>query len=148
MYKSFTRSLTLLTFLTTAWVAMASDKCDISGLDKVVVVRALWTASLVAPAAKRFTPDLAAKTEISDEDILEALSYDYIDYLNCRLMKVRLKDDSFNSHSYNKDNGSGAAEQIIAALKNNMRAAEQIVPVLKNDNDVDAQSNNTCCKIS
>lgn len=146
MYKSFTQSLTVLTFLTTACVAMASDNCDISGLDKVVVVRALWTASLVAPAAKRFTPDLAARTEISDEDIHEALSYDYIDYLNCRLMKVSLKDDSFNSHSYNKDNGSGAAEKIIATLKNDMRAAEKVVPILKNDDD--AQSNNKCCKIS
>ena len=71
MFTSFTRSLTLLAFLSTACAAMASDNCDISGLDKVSVVRALWQSSKVAPAARRFTPDLAAQTDISDQDITD-----------------------------------------------------------------------------
>ena len=91
--------------------------CDIAGLDKIAVVRKLWESSMIAPAAKMFTPDLAAKTEISDQDIREALKHGYIDYLNCRLMKVDVTEDSFDTYAYNKDNGEFAAEKIIASLR-------------------------------
>lgn len=100
---------------------MASDICDISGLNKVVVVRALWQSSNVAPAARRFTPDLAAQTDISDQDIYAALAHGYIDYLNCRVMKVDVNGDNFNTHLYNRDNGEGVAERVIASLRNNQK---------------------------
>lgn len=111
--------LTLLHLLGAASVAIASGNCDITGLDKVAVVRALWEVSFVAPAAYRFTPDLAIKKEISDEDIQKALSQQggFIDYLNCRLIKADFHGNSFNTNPYNDTNGVGAAERIIAALR-------------------------------
>lgn len=95
----------------------STSECDISGLDKILIVRALWKQSQVAPAAQRFTPDLANRTEISDEDIQTALNTGFIDYLNCRVMKVDLRSDAFNTRSYNKNNGAHAAEKIIAELR-------------------------------
>lgn len=106
-----------LLFLATACVVMPLKSCDISGLDKVAVVRALWKASLVAHNAKIFTPDLAAKTDLPDADIREALSRGYINYLNCRLIRADFSGNSFSTDSYNRDNGYGAAEEVIAALR-------------------------------
>lgn len=119
MFKSLTHSLTFLALLVTTYEAIASEYCDISGLDKVAVVRALWQGSCIASAAKRFTPALAACTDVSNEDIREALMAGYIDYLQCRVIKADFHEDRFSVVAYDRDNGRGAAQRVIAKLRSN-----------------------------
>ena len=75
--------------LVTADVAMPLEICDIGGLDKLDVVRALWKSSMTSSAAKMVTPEFAAETDLPDEEILKALDAGYIDYLNLPILILK-----------------------------------------------------------
>ncbi len=61
------------------------------------------------------------KTEVSNEDIRKALNDRSIDYLQCWPIQADLSGDSFSTSSYNRANGDGAAQRVIAALRNSAK---------------------------
>lgn len=88
---------------------------DISGLSKPAVLAALYNAS--RPLGMEFlsyTP-----TNMTEQEAAAHLADSpYFDYLNGRVMKISLKDDtSFAEHLYDRDNGSGAAQRVIDQLR-------------------------------
>jgi hypothetical protein len=52
----------------------------------------------------------------------------YIDYLFGRVMKVNLSKDTFNSRLYDRDNGAGAEQNAIDALKLEIASKKQTDP--------------------
>jgi len=94
---------------------MSNDnKVDISGLDKAAVLAALYNrARTQGLGMLHYTPEDMTVEEA--KEILDA-GETYFDYLKGRVMKVRLRGDSFDSFLYNRDNGPGAAEAVIEEL--------------------------------
>jgi len=87
------------------------DECDISGLDKIDVLQALWEAARCGnywPSAQSFSKEAARKA-------LQANSC--VDYLGGKPLKIDLGSDKFSTFLYNRDNGSGAAQRVIEALR-------------------------------
>lgn len=87
---------------------------DITGKDKAEILAALYNNSrqqgmgLLNPNGKvDMTRDQA--TEILKEQ-------SYFDYLNGRVMKIRLKEDYLDPRLYDRDNGQGAAERAIKEI--------------------------------
>jgi hypothetical protein len=88
---------------------------DITGLDKVAVLRALWSASRVAAFFHRLPPP--------PFDAAQALAavHDYIDYFQGRVIKTDLRGDTIDPRLYDRDNGAGAAARAISALRMHRR---------------------------
>jgi hypothetical protein len=87
---------------------------DISGLDKGAVLAALYNAS--RPQGMGFlhyTPEDMTPEEGADF----VRNYNYFDYLKGRVMKINLKTDELDPCLYDRDNGRGAAEAVIAKLR-------------------------------
>lgn len=90
---------------------------DISGLDKGSVLAALYNASrpqglgFLHYDPKPMTP--AQGTEILKEEP----NSPRFDYLNGRVLKIRLDRDALDPVDYDRDNGQGAAAKAIAALR-------------------------------
>lgn len=98
--------------------AMESGVVDISGLDKVEVLRALYAKSKdLGMGRLAFVPGDLDYNEA--KEILDS-QRGYVDYLKGRVMKVDLKGDTLSTRMFNRDNGDGAAEAIIK----NLRAAK------------------------
>jgi len=97
---------------------------NIEGMDKAVVLAALYNGAKaqgmgwLAFEAKPMTKEEAQKIldEYGNRPGI-AGSKLYFDYLKGRVMKVDLSGDELDTFLYNRDNGAGAAEQIVAALK-------------------------------
>ena len=90
---------------------------DITGLDKAEVLLALYNNSrcqglgfLQAIIDDDYTLQNARR------DIDESPDH-YFDYVRGRILKVDLSGDTFDSRLYDRDNGEGAAEAAIKALK-------------------------------
>lgn len=79
-----------------------TNKCDITGLDKVKVLKALFNAT--SPGAV-----WPSSNNLSDEKIMQALiDNDYnIDYLGGKPLKVNLSGNCFDTFLYNRENGVG-----------------------------------------
>ena len=99
---------------------------DISGLNKAEVLNALYHGSHVqgvscytnpVPVGVVVTPNWC-KTLLEDEGIT------YFDYLYGRVMKVDLSKDSFNEWLYDRDNGTGKAQEVINALREKILSHE------------------------
>ena len=89
---------------------------NISGLDKAEVLAALYNGSrqqgmgfMHARGAEGITVE-QAREEIANNPSM------YFDYLHRRVMKIGLGRDELQTALYNRDNGPGAAERIIAEL--------------------------------
>jgi len=94
------------------------NECNIKGLNKAKLLSALYNAS--KPLGMGFM-NPASKTEMTEEQAeneLKKNSSMYFDYLNGRVMKISLKDDTLDTWGYNRDNGAGSAEKVVDALKN------------------------------
>jgi hypothetical protein len=94
-------------------------KMNIAGLDKAEVLAALYNGSrqqgmgfLQTRGAEGMTVE-QAREELANNERL------YFDYLHGRVMKISLRGDELNTALYNRDNGQGAAEAIIEALRSN-----------------------------
>lgn len=97
---------------------------SIAGLDKADVLAALYNAS--RPQGLGFLHyDPTPMTR--DEAALILTEQAYFDYLKGRVMKLNLKDDSFNPWGYDRDNGSGSAQAAIDALRNGSPQAPEII---------------------
>lgn len=94
---------------------MSTNEIDITGLNKGLVLAALYNNSKVQGMGF-----LQAKDAVMTEaDANELLKHDtYFDYLHGKVMKIDLKSDStLYTGLYNRDIGDGAAERVIAELR-------------------------------
>jgi hypothetical protein len=85
---------------------------DISGLDKVDVLRKLYDAAKpLGLDILHFDP--APMTEEEARSLLD--QYNYFDYVHGRVMRVEIEGDSLDPRLYDRDNGPGAAAAALAA---------------------------------
>jgi len=93
-----------------------SERISIANLEKAAVLAALYNAA--HPQGLGFL-HYDATPMTSDEARKKYGSCDgYYDYLQGRVMKVDLSEDSFDPWLYDRDNGPGSAKRAIDALKN------------------------------
>lgn len=87
---------------------------SIAGLDKAKVLAALYNASQCQGMGR-------LQFVAGDLDLEEAAKLlknnTYFNYLKGRVMKVELKNDSFDPRLYDRDNGQGAAAAAISKIK-------------------------------
>lgn len=98
----------------TEYPTMSSTTIDISKHNKADVLRVLYDAA--KPQGMGFLHyQPAPMTRDEADELLQ--QGDYFDYVNGRVMKVRI-DDSGELHPrlYDRDNGEGAAARAIATL--------------------------------
>ncbi|MFF7966699.1 hypothetical protein ACFZC3_15195 [Streptomyces sp. NPDC007903] len=91
---------------------------DIAGLDKAAVLAALYNAS--RPLGLGFLNPASSMPMTTEEAavVLEkAGDAPYFDYLQGRVMKIRLRGDEVDPHLYDRDNGPGACAAAISALR-------------------------------
>lgn len=114
---------------------MASGTIDIQGIDKAELLAALYNRSKVlglgALHAKQgdMSLDEARDTIAKHSWVGRYRLTDkgcppntpattiYFDYLHGRVMKVDLAGDTLKTRGYNLDNGEGAAEKIVEAVR-------------------------------
>lgn len=114
---------------------MASGTIDIQGIDKAELLAALYNRSKVlgmgALHAKQGDMSLDdARDTIAKHSYVNHWHINdkgcppntpattiYFDYLHGRVMKVELAGDTLKTRGYNLDNGEGAAEAIVAAVR-------------------------------
>lgn len=87
---------------------------DISGLDKVELLRALWTR--MAPAAF-FSFNPSVKPPHFDEAQAQKAVLSYVDYFCGRCIKADLRSNTASPHLYDRDAGDGAFASVVAALR-------------------------------
>lgn len=92
---------------------------DIKGLDKALVLKALYDNSVVQGLGF-----LQARTSVTLEDHkaeIERLSatgaHLYFDYYHGRVMKVNITGDRFDPYLYDRDLGTGAAADAIDSIR-------------------------------
>lgn len=90
---------------------------DISGLDKVQVLRALWTNSV--PAIFFSFAPIKASVQFDSERAKLAIE-SYIDYFDGRCIKCDLRGDSFDPRLYDRDFGKGKAAELVNTLKSSL----------------------------
>jgi hypothetical protein len=92
---------------------------DINGLSRAAVLAALYNRS--KPLGMGFMQYDPSPMTIEEATTIlkQSKSYDYyFDYLKGRVMKVSLASkDHFDERLYDRDNGNGAAQQVIDQLR-------------------------------
>jgi hypothetical protein len=88
---------------------------DISGLDKVAVLYALYNASHTQGLG--FINAVPNYTYEDCKKDFEASKSKYFDYLHGRVLKVDLSGDEFDPRLYDRDCGEGAAYYAIEELR-------------------------------
>ncbi len=89
---------------------------SLEGLNKPVVFAALYNnAKTQGMGIFKFTPEEMTSEEAENNFGECSGSYDYV---NGRVMKIDLSGDSLDPRLYDRDNGIGAASQIISGLRN------------------------------
>ena len=87
---------------------------DIKGMDKAKILAALYNgARSQGMGLLHYTPEAMTPTEA--QEILDS-GQTYFDYHKGRVMKISLESDELRTDLYNRDNGPGAAESIIADI--------------------------------
>ena len=92
-----------------------ADKISLQGLDKAEVLAALYNGAR-AQGMGFFQYDPKPMTK---EEAAQQFGNGFFDYLNGRVMKVNLAGDMLDPWAYDRDNGQGAAERIVNALRDN-----------------------------
>lgn len=87
---------------------------DISGLDKKELLRALYDRAVLQ---EHLPIGFQPGNFLSDADIEKALAKKDIDYLNGKVIKINLSRDMLYTAIYNRENGEGKAERVIAQLR-------------------------------
>ena len=109
------KKLVLLSFLMNCFSILS---VDITGLDKIQVLQALYLAA--KPQGMGIVVDLMSGSSLTltDKDIKGVIDNRYnIDYLKGRVMKIDLSGNTVDTYLYNRDNGYNAAEKVIASLR-------------------------------
>ena len=87
---------------------------NIKGLKKSEVLAALYNrARPMGMGYLHYTPD---PMTVEEAQALFDAGQSSFDYLNGRVMKVDFDGDEVRTDLYNRDNGPGAAEEVIAGL--------------------------------
>jgi len=105
-------------------MTILAKNCDITGLDKILVLRALWQNSKYAAMIEQSNSNMPLSSifsELLDEDIQDQLIFNngYINYLNTCPIQADFSGTSFDTDTYNNVHGQGRAEEIIKSLRNN-----------------------------
>lgn len=93
----------------------APVKVDVSGIDKVLLLRGLWANSPVAAWCR-----LYGVYEEFDE---KAAKNDFVKFGGCfdyfcgRVIKCNLKEDSVDPWGYDRDNGEGAFQKVVTEIR-------------------------------
>jgi len=96
---------------------------DITGLDKVAVLHALWSASrATAFKAEGFGPNYSGGggVQLPPFNFKQAIAKaqeDYIDYFQGFAILMDLRGDTIDPQWYDHSNGAGAAARAIAKLR-------------------------------
>lgn len=89
---------------------------NITGLNPAKVLAALYNNAKVQGLGF-LQADRNVMTTEEAQKYLDESEDKYFDYLKGRVMKIAIKGDELNTRLYNRDNGEGSAERIIARLK-------------------------------
>jgi hypothetical protein len=92
---------------------MAANYVDISGIDKVTLLYALW--SNVSPAI--FYDMKFIVPPSFDRSRAARAVQQYIDYYDGRCIKTDLSGNSVNPYLYDRDAGQGAFARVVAGLR-------------------------------
>lgn len=91
---------------------MAQQQIDLKGMDKAIILAALYNAS--KPQGMGFLQYDPKPMSVEEaRQLLEKTTY--FDYLKGRVMKIDLSSDELATWGYDRDNGTGAAEKAINA---------------------------------
>lgn len=89
---------------------------DISGIDKVVLLRKMWAS--MAPAS--FFRMMPAAVPGFDATLAKEAVKKYIDYFQGRCIKTDLSGDVADSRLYDRDAGTGAMQRIVDGIRASM----------------------------
>ncbi|MFI7415337.1 hypothetical protein ACIBU0_42555 [Streptomyces sp. NPDC049627] len=92
------------------------DGIDISGLNKAKVLAALWNNAAPPPPHINPNPRNFAMTAAEAAELILRDGPGF-DYLEDRLLKVNIGDDTFDPWGYDRDNGDGLAARVIGHLR-------------------------------
>ncbi len=109
------KTLFLFSLLTSSFACFGmKPNVDISDIDKKVLLQALYAhAKPLGMGKLHYIPN----HQLTNQEMESILATDYIDYLHGRVMKIDISGDSMETRLYNRDNGEGLAETIIANLR-------------------------------
>lgn len=89
---------------------------NIAGLDRVEVLRALYNAARPQGMGRLMYVPGDMSREDAEELLAEADKFgSYFDYLQGRVMKLKLKGDAISVALYERDNGLGSARAALKA---------------------------------
>lgn len=89
---------------------------DISGLDKLRLLEALWQGSRTA-GFFRASGVAAPEFDVEEARIEgERCGWDF-DYFNGRVIKLNLSGDFVNPWGYDRDCGQGAVARVVSSLR-------------------------------
>lgn len=92
-------------------------KIDIKNLDKAKLLQALFNNS--KPLGLGFFAS-GSNSEMSYSEAQKIIAEGnlYFDYLKGRVMKIDISGDEMEPWGYDRDNGQGAAQKVVTALRN------------------------------
>jgi hypothetical protein len=91
---------------------------NIRGLDKAAVLMALFNASAQRGMGLLQTQGAKDMDIFHARDLISTMDGDwYLDYLHGRVMKIDIGEDEVETYLYNRDNGIGAAERAVDAIR-------------------------------
>jgi len=85
---------------------------DIQGLDKIELLRRLWTKQCVASALA-----LTGGPPFNENNAGKAVNTGFIDYYCGRAIKTNLSGNTANTALYNRDAGHNAFETIVKEMR-------------------------------
>ena len=91
-----------------------NNNVDISGIDKVNLLEALWKNS--SPAAFFSAFHVGAPAIFNRESAEDAVKH-YIDYFDGRCIKTDISEDTVDPHLYDRDFGKGKFTDIVKKLR-------------------------------
>ncbi len=90
---------------------------NIEGIDKATLLAALFNGSKQQGMGFMDKRGADAMTVEQAQQELDGMAPRlYFDYLYGRVLKIDIRGDDLNTRLYNRDNGEGAAEAIVAAV--------------------------------
>lgn len=96
---------------------MDTKPIDIKGIDKAVLLAALYNASKQQGMGFLQTRGARSMSVEEAKKEIEQNPRGYYDYLHGRVMKSDISKDTFDPWGYDRDNGSGSAERVINSIR-------------------------------
>lgn len=90
---------------------------DITGIDKATLVAELFNNSKPQGLGFFASGSKSPMTKVHAQQYLDR-GQTYFDYLEGRVMKVNVSENTLNPAMYDRDNGAGSANRVVEAIKN------------------------------